>query len=85
LDRFNPVAPTLLRKAIIELLGRAKPDYGTQKEVKEMVEKITQSSNGDIRSAVTVLEFICGGGNIGDATKAKKGQNSKCSRSDRTL
>jgi hypothetical protein len=66
-------------------LGRAKPDYGTQKEVKEMVEKITQSSNGDIRSAVTVLEFICGGGNISDSAKAKKGKKSKRSRSDRNL
>jgi replication-associated recombination protein RarA len=67
-------------------LDRAKPNaFGTQKEVKEIVEKITQSSNGDIRSAVMALEFIYGGGNNGDAVKGKKRKKSKRPKSDQAL
>lgn len=59
--RFNPIAPTLMRKAINALLGRvfSSSSVSHQKPSKEVVDIIVDSANGDIRSAIMALQFAC--------------------------
>ena len=55
---FNPIAPTFLNKALVRTLGLACPAASTRPP-KEAVELIVHSSNGDIRSAINALQFLC--------------------------
>ena len=58
--RFNPIAPTLLAKALTSLLTkhftltpRSRPP------TKDVVKMVVDSAHGDIRSAVMALQFAC--------------------------
>ncbi|KIO18471.1 hypothetical protein M407DRAFT_225559 [Tulasnella calospora MUT 4182] len=61
--QFNPVAITLLRKAVNALLDKAFSSSSglspLQRPPKDIVESIIGSANGDIRSAVMALQFAC--------------------------
>ncbi|GAW08212.1 Rad17-domain-containing protein [Lentinula edodes] len=56
--RFNPIAPTLLKKALQALLSRK---FSSQKSPinGQMLDIIVDSANGDIRSAIMALQFAC--------------------------
>lgn len=60
ISRFNPVASTLLRKALQLLL---KKHFDSQPlglfPSKEVQDVIVDSANGDIRSAIMALQFAC--------------------------
>jgi DNA polymerase III delta prime subunit len=53
-DRFNPIASTLMRKALNDLVGRG----GWPKLQSKTLDIIISAANGDIRSAVYTLQFI---------------------------
>jgi cell cycle checkpoint protein len=62
--RFNPIAPTLLTKALQSLLSThfSSPTTASlvgSKPTKEFLEIIVDSAHGDIRSAVMALQFAC--------------------------
>ncbi|KAF9004565.1 Rad17 cell cycle checkpoint protein-domain-containing protein [Cyathus striatus] len=59
---FNPVAPTILRKAIQALLDRHFSSSSCTQSAppsKEVLDAIIETSNGDIRSAIMTLQFAC--------------------------
>ncbi|KAH7887075.1 Rad17 cell cycle checkpoint protein-domain-containing protein [Phlebopus sp. FC_14] len=61
---FNPIAPTLMTKALHALLalhfGSQQSLRGTEKQPpREVLDIIVESSNGDIRSAINALQFAC--------------------------
>lgn len=57
---FNPIAPTLMTKALQALLAK---HFGSQvsggKPPKEALDVIVETANGDIRSALMALQFAC--------------------------
>ncbi|KAK0235412.1 Rad17 cell cycle checkpoint protein-domain-containing protein [Armillaria nabsnona] len=58
--RFNPIAPTFLRKALQALIDRHFPAAKGGKSArpsKHILDIIVDSANGDIRSAVNALQF----------------------------
>jgi len=59
--RFNPIAPTLLRKALQSLLNKHFSQSGgvALSPSKEVLDVIVESANGDIRSAIMALQFAC--------------------------
>ncbi|KAG8943249.1 Cell cycle checkpoint protein rad17 [Tulasnella sp. 424] len=89
--QFNPVAITLLRKAVNSLLDKvfspsSPPGLSPlQRPPKDVVEAIISSANGDIRSAVMALQFACvvdleqvsGGTTKGRGAKKKGAKSSK--------
>lgn len=56
---FNPIAPTLMTKALQAMLANHFASTSGKAPTKDVVEMIVESSNGDIRSAVMALEFAC--------------------------
>lgn len=56
---FNPIAPTLMTKALQAMLTNHFASTSGKPPAKDVVEMIVESSNGDIRSAVMALEFAC--------------------------
>lgn len=56
---FNPIAPTLMTKALQAMLTNNFASTTEKPPTKDVVEMIVESSNGDIRSAVMALEFAC--------------------------
>ncbi|KAE9386945.1 Rad17-domain-containing protein [Gymnopus androsaceus JB14] len=56
--RFNPIAPTLMKKALQALVTK---HYALQKSpvTGQMFDIIIESSNGVIRSAIMALQFAC--------------------------
>ena len=56
---FNPIAPTLLLKALQALLKTHFSKSSQTLPSREVLDVIVESSNGDIRSAVMALEFAC--------------------------
>ncbi|KAG2343137.1 Rad17-domain-containing protein [Suillus weaverae] len=56
---FNPIAPTLMIKALQAMLTNHFASTSGKPPAKDVVEMIVESSNGDIRSAVMALEFAC--------------------------
>ncbi|KAG0704979.1 Rad17 cell cycle checkpoint protein-domain-containing protein [Suillus ampliporus] len=56
---FNPIAPTLMTKALQAMLTNHFASTAGKPPTKDVVEMIVESSNGDIRSAVMALEFAC--------------------------
>ena len=60
--RFNPIAPTLLKKALQAML---KTHFSSSCSVpsiapsKEVLDIIVESAHGDIRSAIMALQFAC--------------------------
>ncbi|KAF8811186.1 P-loop containing nucleoside triphosphate hydrolase protein [Phlegmacium glaucopus] len=59
---FNPIAPTLLRKAVQALLKThfaSSSSASTIAPSKEVIDIIVESANGDIRNAIMALQFSC--------------------------
>ncbi|KAG2156755.1 Rad17 cell cycle checkpoint protein-domain-containing protein [Suillus bovinus] len=56
---FNPIAPTLMTKALQAMLTNHFASTSEKPPGKDVVDMIVESSNGDIRSAVMALEFAC--------------------------
>ena len=56
---FNPIAPTLLLKALQALIQTHFVGSAQIPPSKEVLDIIVESSNGDIRSAVMALQFAC--------------------------
>ncbi|KAG2142475.1 Rad17 cell cycle checkpoint protein-domain-containing protein [Suillus clintonianus] len=71
---FNPIAPTLMTKALQAMLTNHFASASGKPPAKDVVEMIVESSNGDIRSAVMALEFSC------VVTLAKSGGKGKTRR-----
>ncbi|KAF8811191.1 hypothetical protein BYT27DRAFT_7221588 [Phlegmacium glaucopus] len=64
---FNPVAPTLLRKAVQALLKThfaSSSSASTIAPSKEVIDIIVESANGDIRNAIMALQFSSYGKHI---------------------
>ena len=60
--RFNPIAPTLLRKAVQALLDTHVTSSSSRSVIapaKEVIDIIVESAHGDIRSAIMALQFAC--------------------------
>ncbi|KAF8634027.1 hypothetical protein AX17_004292 [Amanita inopinata Kibby_2008] len=56
---FNPIAPTLLRRALQALLDAHFSSNKNARPSKEVLEIVVESANGDIRSAIMALQFAC--------------------------
>ncbi|KAF5364897.1 hypothetical protein D9758_008126 [Tetrapyrgos nigripes] len=69
--RFNPVAPTLLMKALKALLDMRFPkDSGSRSPISAaLLDVIVNSANGDIQNAIMGLQFACT--RLNKATKSK--------------
>jgi cell cycle checkpoint protein len=74
--RFNPIAQTLMKKALTALVNRhfskslsSSSHSHTVAPTKDIIDAIVQSSNGDIRSAIMALQF-----NSVASQKSKKGK-----------
>ncbi|TCD62712.1 Cell cycle checkpoint protein rad17 [Steccherinum ochraceum] len=60
--RFNPIAPTLMKKALQNIVSMHYPSSSSQRSSqpsKEIIDTVVESSNGDIRSAIMALQFAC--------------------------
>lgn len=62
--RFNPIAPTLMKKALTGLIDRHFKSKSSLSSVfippsKDIIDTIVESANGDIRSAIMTLQFSC--------------------------
>ncbi|KAL5483394.1 RAD17 [Sanghuangporus weigelae] len=72
---FNPVAPTLMLRALQELLSRHYDESDachSSRPSKDDLNIIVETSNGDIRSSVMALQFACV---LGDTkVKAQRGK-----------
>ncbi|KAJ7248242.1 Rad17 cell cycle checkpoint protein-domain-containing protein [Mycena haematopus] len=58
---FNPIAPTLMKKALQALISTHFSSSKTSRSApsKETLDIIIETSNGDIRSAIMALQFSC--------------------------
>jgi cell cycle checkpoint protein len=61
---FNPIAPTLMRKALQAIVNghftsSSVSSMASLAPSKEVLDVIVESSNGDIRSAIMALQFAC--------------------------
>ncbi|KAG6865361.1 hypothetical protein C0991_003213 [Blastosporella zonata] len=56
---FNPIAPTLLLKALQALVHTHFSTPSRSAPSRELLDAIIESSNGDIRSAIMALQFAC--------------------------
>ncbi|KAJ7211337.1 Rad17 cell cycle checkpoint protein-domain-containing protein [Mycena pura] len=58
---FNPIAPTLMKKALQTLISThfASSKCNGFAPTKETLDIVIQTSNGDIRSAIMALQFAC--------------------------
>ncbi|KZS89110.1 Rad17-domain-containing protein [Sistotremastrum niveocremeum HHB9708] len=54
---FNPIASTLMRKALQKIVQAEVSSGGSQMPSKEDMDMMIESSNGDIRSALMALQF----------------------------
>ena len=85
---FNPVAPTLLAKALELVIQKEARQSGRRKIPGPSVLK-KLGEVGDIRSAISSLEFLCLRGGDGDdwggrvASKSKKGANSALTKMEK--
>ncbi|KAG6820461.1 hypothetical protein H0H93_000215 [Arthromyces matolae] len=66
---FNPIAPTLLTKALKSLLDAHFSRCSRSPPSKEVLDVVVESANGDIRSAIMALQFAC----VVEMTGKKKG------------
>ncbi|PFH51634.1 hypothetical protein AMATHDRAFT_2909 [Amanita thiersii Skay4041] len=72
---FNPIAPTLLRRALQTLLSTHSSNKDGQPS-KEVLDVVVESANGDIRNAIMALQFAYTiGSRDGKSRKRKKGGN----------
>ncbi|KAI6043951.1 Rad17 cell cycle checkpoint protein-domain-containing protein [Pisolithus marmoratus] len=80
-SRFNPIAPTLMTKALQALLAKHfGPQLSASKPSKEVLDVIVETSNGDIRSALMALQFACVSP-LSGKSKAKNPRNRNSSKS----
>ncbi|KAJ7078487.1 Rad17 cell cycle checkpoint protein-domain-containing protein [Mycena epipterygia] len=56
---FNPIAPTLMKKALQALVSTHFSKSAGSVPSKETLDIIIETSNGDIRSAIMALQFSC--------------------------
>ncbi|KAG2004670.1 hypothetical protein CC2G_003205 [Coprinopsis cinerea AmutBmut pab1-1] len=56
---FNPIAPTLMRKALSNMLQAHAMHEDFVAPSKQALDIVIESSNGDIRSAIMALQFAC--------------------------
>ncbi|KAG5636457.1 hypothetical protein H0H81_007964 [Sphagnurus paluster] len=73
---FNPIAPTLLTKALQALLKKHFSTTGNAHAAppKEVLDAVVDSANGDIRSAIMALQFACVVEMNGKVQKKKDGK-----------
>ncbi|KAF9043051.1 Rad17 cell cycle checkpoint protein-domain-containing protein [Panaeolus papilionaceus] len=72
---FNPIAPTLMRKALQTMLNNHfSSTFSTNITApsKGILDIIIESSNGDIRSAINALQFACIANKSGKKMKKEK-------------
>ncbi len=69
-NRFNRIAPTLMRKALHAMLNTHFAGSPAAPPSKEALDLIVESVNGDIRSAIMALQFAC----VVEAPVSKKGR-----------
>ena len=77
LRRFNPIAPTLMKKTLAVVADR---DWENAKQSKPSADDllvVTQASDGDIRSALNTLQFVLGSGQALETDTGKKGKKRK--------
>ena len=85
---FNPVAPTLLAKAL-ELVIQKEARQSGRRRIPGLSVLKKLGEVGDIRSAISSLEFLCLRGGDGDdwggrvANKSKKGANSALTKMEK--
>ncbi|EJD07726.1 P-loop containing nucleoside triphosphate hydrolase protein [Fomitiporia mediterranea MF3/22] len=71
---FNPIAPTLMLRALQEMLSRYYSDVPQSiRLTKDDLNTIVQTSNGDIRSAAMALQFSC----VLETSKSKAAKGKK--------
>ncbi|KAG7092916.1 hypothetical protein E1B28_009221 [Marasmius oreades] len=79
--RFNPIAPTLLKKALQTLLNThySSAPKGIRKSpiTTQLLDVVVDSANGDIRSAIMTLQFACIRFGNQQNSKSKSRKNSK--------
>ena len=56
---FNPIAPSLLTKALQALLSSHYSSSSQTPPSRDVIDTIVETSNGDIRSAIMALQFAC--------------------------
>jgi cell cycle checkpoint protein len=91
-DRFNPVAVTIMKKALVQVLDRVYSSSATglplsSRPSNQTLELIIAHSNGDIRSALMSLEFLSSNPELAGVTNlaggmVKKGRKRKTDDSD---
>jgi cell cycle checkpoint protein len=69
---FNPIAVTSMRNALRWVVDLRFQDNAKEKPSKELIEKVVETSGGDIRSALMTLQFTCSIPQRGTNKKAKK-------------
>ncbi|KAF5381671.1 hypothetical protein D9615_005567 [Tricholomella constricta] len=74
---FNPIAPTLLTKALQALLNTHFAGSSQQVPSREILDAVVESANGDIRSAIMALQFACIVEMGGKGRKKKGGEKGK--------
>lgn len=76
--RFNPIAPTLMQRALQALLRKHAEENAIAEDAlasKEELNIIVENSNGDIRSSIMALQFSCiieASRKLGKSGKGKK-------------
>ncbi|KAJ7856757.1 Rad17 cell cycle checkpoint protein-domain-containing protein [Mycena olivaceomarginata] len=76
---FNPIAPTLMKKALQALLSAHFASAKGSAPSKETLDIVIETSNGDIRSAIMALQFSCVVEATAPSGKKGRGKNSKAS------
>ncbi|KAK7689412.1 hypothetical protein QCA50_007204 [Cerrena zonata] len=71
---FNPIAPTLMRRALQHILACQFPAKTSLTPSKEVLDFIVESSNGDIRSAIMALQFATTSTSSIDGLDSRKGK-----------
>ncbi|KIY50228.1 P-loop containing nucleoside triphosphate hydrolase protein, partial [Fistulina hepatica ATCC 64428] len=56
---FNPIAPTLMAKALQGLMSKQFARSSSLRPSKEFLDLVAETSSGDIRSAIMTLQFAC--------------------------
>ncbi|KAF8347458.1 Rad17 cell cycle checkpoint protein-domain-containing protein [Amanita rubescens] len=70
--KFNPIAPTLLRKALQGLVNTHFALNKSAQPSKDVLDVVVETANGDIRSAIMALQFACGASIPNGKTRKKR-------------
>ena len=74
---FNPIAATLMKRALQHLVTTHFASHPGPQPSKELLDIIVESSNGDIRSAVMALQFACVHADADPSNARAKGKRGK--------